>query len=232
MIITCPECKRAYRLDDSQLKSPYQKMRCSGCGHVFVHGGDEAGRATTTEQRLTRGPLSEGPSITPEKPAQKKTRRLLTALIVSIVIVLVLAAGGWYGWMNFVGAGNRWLKLENIEGQETAIKDGKVFLIRGVVANGSTKPRKYLILKAKIFDRQGEIMWEHLALAGLPLSDDEVRQMQKSDIEKKVTDFRRSSLSAFVLYPNKEMPFSIVFSDTYSGQPKEFSVEIIESPFL
>ena len=232
MIITCPECKRAYRLDDSQLKSPYQKMRCSGCGHVFVHGGDEAGRSPITEQRFTRGPLSEGPSITPEKPAQEKTRRLLTALLVCIVVVLLLAAGGWYGWMNYVGAGNRWLKLEKIEGQESVIKDGKVFLIRGVVANGSTKPRKYVILKAKLFDQQGAIIGEHLALAGLPLTEGEVRQMDKSDIEKKVADFRKANLISFVLSPNKEMPFSIVFPDTYSGTPKDFSVEIIESPFL
>jgi hypothetical protein len=69
-------------------------------------------------------------------------------------------------------------------------------------------------------------------LAGLPLSSDEVRQMQKSGIEKKVADFRKASLSAFVLSPAKEMPFSIVFSDIYSGKLKEFSVEVIESPSL
>jgi hypothetical protein len=56
--------------------------------------------------------------------------------------------------------------------------------------------------------------------------------MQKPDIEKKVAEFRKANLAAFVLAPTKEMPFSIVFPDSYSGKPKDFSVEIIESPFL
>ena len=229
MIITCPECKRKYRLEDSQVKAPYQKMRCSRCGHIFVYDG---GRNLKTEEKVFTGPLSAGPSAFAETPVQKKSRKGLTALVVSILILLALAAGGWYAWTNHMGAGNRWLKLQNVEGQETVIRDGKIFLIRGTVANNSTKPRKYVILKAKLFDQQGTIIGEHLALAGLPLSSDEVRQMQKSGIEKKVADFRKASLSAFVLSPAKEMPFSIVFSDIYSGKLKEFSVEVIESPSL
>jgi predicted Zn finger-like uncharacterized protein len=229
MIITCPECKRKYRLEDSWVKAPYQKMRCSRCGHIFVY---EGGHRFETERKVVTGPLPAGPAAFTEKSVRKKSRKGLTALVVSILILLALAAGGWYAWMNHMGAGNRWLKLQNVEGQETFIRDGKIFLIRGTVANGSTKPRKYVILKAKLFDQQGAIIGEHLALAGLPLSSDEARQMQKSDIEKKVAEFRKASLSAFVLSPAKEMPFSVVFPDTYSGKPKEFSVEIVESPFL
>jgi len=229
MIITCPECKRKYRLEDSQVKAPYQKMRCSRCGHIFVYDG---GRRFEMEEKVFTGPLSAGPSVFAEQPVPKKNRKGLTAIIASILLLLVLAACGWYAWVNYMGAGNRWLKLQNVEGQETVIRDGKVFLVRGTVTNGSTKPRKYVILKAKLFDQQGAIIGEHLALAGLPLSIDEARQMQKSDIEKKIADFRKANLTAFVLSPTKEMPFSIVFPDTYSGKPKEFSVEIVESPFL
>ncbi len=230
MTITCPECKRKYRLEDSQFKSPYQKMRCSRCGHVFVYEGD--GLQAKAEEKVFPGLFSADPSTIAEKPVQKKSRKGLTAFVVSILLLLALAATGWYVWTNYLGAGNRWLKPRKMWGQETVIKDGRVFLICGVVANGSTKPRKYVILKAKLFDQGGALIGEHLALAGLPLSGDEVRQMQKSDIEKKVADFRKDNLSAFMLSPNKEMPFSIVFPDTYSGKPKEFSVEIIESPFL
>jgi len=229
MTITCPECKRKYRLEDSQVKAPYQKMRCSRCGHIFVFDG---GRNLKTEEKVFTGPLSAGPSAFAETPVRKKSRKGLTALVVSILILLALGAGGWYAWTNHMGAGNRWLKLQNVEGQETPIRDGNILLIRGTVANNSTKPRKYVILVAKLFDQQGAIIGEHLALAGLPLSSDEVRQMQKSDIEKKVSEFRKANLGAFVLAPTKEMPFSIVFPDTYSGKPKEFSVEIVESPFL
>jgi predicted Zn finger-like uncharacterized protein len=219
MIITCPECKRKYRLEDSQVKAPYEKMRCSRCGHIFVYDG---GRNLKTEEKVFTGPLSAGPSAFAETPVPKKSRKGLMAL----------AAGGWYAWMNHLMAGNRRLKLQNVEGQETPIRDGKIFLIRGTVANNSTKPRKYVILEAKLFDQQGAIIGEHLALAGLPLSSDDVRQMQKPDIEKKVAEFRKANLGAFVLSPAREIPFSIVFPNTYSGKPKEFSVEIVESPFL
>lgn len=229
MIITCPECKRRYRLEDSQVRAPYQKMRCSRCGHVFVYEGS---LPLEMEERVFAGPLPSGPSVSAEKPVFRKNRKGLTALAVSILLILAIVACGWYAWVNYMGAGNRWLRLQNIEGQETAIRDGKVFLVRGTVANGSTKPRKYVILKAKLFDQEGAILAEHLALAGLPLSSDDVRQMDKSDIDKKIADFRKENLGAFVLPPNKDMAFSIVFPDTYSGKPKEFSVEIVESPFL
>ena len=215
MTITCPECKRKYRLEDSQVKAPYQKMRCSRCGHIFVYDG---GRNLKTEEKVFTGPLSAGPSAFAETPVRKKSRKGLTALVVSILILLALAAGGWYAWTNHMGAGNRWLKLQNVEGQETPIRDGKIFLIRGTVANDSTKPRKYVILKAKLFDQQGVIIGEHLALAGLPLSSDEVRQMQKSDIEKKVSEFRKANLGAFVLPPPRRCPF-----------PSSFPIPIPES---
>ena len=90
-------------------------------------------------------------------------------------------------------------RIRNTEGQETVIKDGKIFLVKGLIANGSTKPRKYVILKAKLFDEHGTVIGEHFALAGLPLSVEEVREMRGAEIEKKVADFRLSNLSAFVL---------------------------------
>ncbi len=98
--------------------------------------------------------------------------------------------------------------------------------------NGSTKPRKYVILKARLFDEHGTVIGEHLALAGLPLSVDEVREMRSGEIEKKVADFRLSDVAAFVLHKGGQLPFSIVFPDTYTGTPKEFTVEVIESPLL
>jgi hypothetical protein len=56
--------------------------------------------------------------------------------------------------------------------------------------------------------------------------------MRGGEIEKKVADFRLSNLSAFVLRKGGELPFSIVFPNTYTGTPKQFTVEVIESPLL
>jgi hypothetical protein len=87
-----------------------------------------------------------------------------------------------------------------------------------------------VILKAKLFDEHGTVIGEHFALAGLPLSVEEAREMHGVEIEKKVADFRLSNLPAFVLRKGGELPFSIVFPGTYTGTPKQFTVEVVESP--
>ena len=224
MIITCPSCSRKYRLEDRLVKARFQKVRCSLCGHVFVYEHSSAGQEDRKD---------------PERPAGRVERREITVrknrpgLIVSVLVIALLfvaAAAAYFYWVNSIGAADKWLSIRNTEGQEAVVKDGKIFLVKGLVTNGSTKPRKYVILKAKLFDEHGTVIGEHFALAGLPLSVNEVREMGGGEIEKKVADFRLSNVSAFVLRKGGELPFSIVFPDTYTGKPKEFTVEIIESP--
>ena len=36
IIITCPECRRYYRLDGSVRRKPEARVRCANCGHVFL----------------------------------------------------------------------------------------------------------------------------------------------------------------------------------------------------
>jgi predicted Zn finger-like uncharacterized protein len=225
MIITCPSCSRKYRLEDGLVKARFQKVRCSLCGHVFVYEGasqeDRNGRETLTSHAGHTG-------IT----VRKKRHPGLIASVVVIALLFIAAASAYFYWINTIGAADKWLRIQNTVGQETVTKDGKVFLINGLIANGSTKPRKYVILKAKLFDEHGTVIGEHFALAGLPLSVEEVREMRGEEIEKKVAYFRSSNLSACLLRKGGELPFSIVFPDTYTGTPKEFTVEVIESPFL
>ncbi len=227
MIVTCPACKRKYRLEDGLVKSPYQKMRCSRCSHVFVSHQDQD---KAEETPLTGGPSPAFPG--PESPASARSRKGLMLIIVSVLVIFGLAVAGYIYWMNYLGAGNRWLTIRKIEGQETVAKDGRVFLINGVVVNGSTKPRKRVILKAKLFDERGAVIGQRIAVAGFPLSAGEIAQMQKFDIEDRVVKAQKSDSTVVALYPHKEMPFSIVFPGLYSGKPKEFTVEIVDSPFL
>jgi predicted Zn finger-like uncharacterized protein len=224
MTITCPSCKRKYRLQDSLIRSPYQKMRCSRCDHVFVYGRDDR-EDVTAEPR----PLLSPPGIL-ETTNEKKGVRSIRILVIVAIIAAIIAGCGYYYWMNYAGASDGRLSIQKMEGQETITKDGRAFFIRGVVVNRSTKPRKFVILKAKLFDEQHASMGERFALAGLQLSKDEVEQMRKTDIETRITEFRKSNVNALVLQPSKEMPFSIIFSDPYTGKPKEFTVQIIEAP--
>ena len=222
MVITCPACKRKYRIDERRLKPPYQKMRCSLCGHVFTY-----------EQPVPEDEVL--PGMTPPRKARPAAgkKRKAGPLFAGIAALLVILAGlAYLYWANYMGASDKWLSLRNVEGQETVIADGKVFLIKGVIYNGSTKTRKYAILKARLFDEGGKVIGERFALAGLALTPDEVRNMSAPEIDKKVADFRLSSLSAFVLYKSKAIPFSVVFPGTYTSKPKEFTVEIMEAPLL
>ena len=226
MIITCPSCSRKYRLEDKLIKARFQKVRCSLCGHVFVYE-----HGATQEDRKDQETLTNRDEYT-EITVRKKRRLGLIISVVAVALLFIAAASAYFYWINTIGAADKWLRIRNTEGQETVTRDGKIFLVAGLIANGSTKPRKYVILKAKLFDEHGTVIGEHFALAGLPLSVEEIREMRGGEIEKKVADFRLSNLSAFVLRKDGELPFSIVFPDTYTGTPKEFTVEIIESPLL
>jgi predicted Zn finger-like uncharacterized protein len=227
MIVTCPACKRAYRLEDSLVKSPYQKMRCSRCGHVFV---DHREQGKTDEMHLT-GPGSSTLSPNGETRLLTRSNRAVM-LVVAVLVIFGLAVSGYIYWMNYLGAGNKWLSIQKIEGRETITKDGRVFLINGVVVNGSTKPRKRIILRARLFDGQGAVIGQHLAVAGFPLSAGEIAQMETSNIEARLPQPQKPATVGEALYPRKEMPFSIVLPALYSGKPKEFTVEIVDSPFL
>jgi predicted Zn finger-like uncharacterized protein len=227
MTITCPSCNRKYRLQDSLVTSPYQKMRCSRCGHVFVHGEKNG------EEKIVppvQKPLLSPPGIVEMAAGRRSSRRGVRILLFAILIAVILAAVGYYYWMNYAGASDSRIKIQKMEGQETLIRDGKAFFIKGIVANRSTKPRKFVILKARLYDEQGGFIGERFILAGLELSKDDVARMAKADIEARIAEFRKSNVNSFVLSPDGEAPFSVIFSDPYSGKPKKFSVEIIEAP--
>jgi predicted Zn finger-like uncharacterized protein len=223
MIVECPSCSRKYRLEDGLVRARFQKMRCSLCGHVFVHesGAENEDRIEPETFASLEAPVGTAP--------RKKRRIGLLGAVIVIAVIFIAALSAYYYWTEYA-ASDRWLSIRNTVGEEALIKDGKIFLVTGQVVNRSTKPRKYVILKAKLFDEYGTVIGEHLAFAGLPLSVGEVREMGGREIEKKAQDFRLSDLSAFVLHSGGEMPFSIVFPGNYTGTPKEFTVDIMESP--
>ena len=233
MTITCPSCARKFSLADEALRSPFQKMKCSKCGHVFVFRKEE-------HERSQQEPTEKAESFTPvrapepEVEAQGEPRKRKGPVIFVIVLLVLagLGAGFWYYWNEYLGAGDRWLAIKSLEGQEIVTKEDKVFFISGLVVNGSTKPRKYLILRAKLYDKDGTVLAEKDIVAGLPLNKEEVGIMQKFDIEKKVNDFKLSARENFKVDSKAQLPFSVVFFDEGFEKAKEFTIEIIDSPLL
>jgi hypothetical protein len=177
----------------------------------------------------------------PEALDEERPRRRKGPAILLIVLVLLAAIGGgfYYCWTNYtdlfgmpMGASDKRLSIRNLQGQEIVTKEGKVFFISGLVANDSTKPRKFLILRAKLFDKDGVVLSEKDVVAGLAFSKETVATMQKLDVEKKVNDFKLSAEKNFQAGSKKQIPFSVVFFDEGFERAKEFTIEIIESPIL
>lgn len=239
MIVTCPSCGRKFNLPDDAIKSPYQKMKCSRCTHIFM--------LTKEEQEPAKAELIDDeimvPPAAPEPEAldEERPRRRKGPAILLIVLVLLAAIGGgsYYCWMNYtdlfgmpMGASDKRLSIKNLQGQEIVTREGKVFFISGIVSNDSTKPRKFLILRAKLFDKEGVVLSEKDVVAGLSFSKETIAVMQKPDVEKKVNDFKLSGEANFQLGSKKQIPFSVVFFDEGFERAKEFTIEIVESPIL
>jgi predicted Zn finger-like uncharacterized protein len=239
MIVTCPSCGRKFNLPDDAIKSPYQKLKCSACSHIFMLTKEEQepAKAVPAKSENVAAPVMPEPeALEEERPRKRKG-----PVILVIVLVLLAAMGGgfYYCWMNYtdlfgvpMGASDKRLSIKNLQGQEIVTKEGKVFFISGIVANDSTKPRKFLILRAKLFDKEGVVLSEKDVVAGLAFSKETVAAMQKQEVEKKVNDFKLSGEENFQAGSRKQVPFSVVFFDEGFERAKEFTIEIIESPIL
>lgn len=227
MVVTCPSCKRKYRIEENRIRAPFQKMRCSKCGHVFVYQKPGSVAPTMEEDAIQLPDEAE----TKEKKKSSKGHKGILISALAVLVVAAIGVGLYIYWQNYLGAGDRWLSIRKVEGQEIVVKDGRVFFITGTIANGSTKARKYVTLRAKLFDREGKVLTQQDALAGMALPREEVQQMRRAEIERKVSEFRLLAIETFMLDRHKELPFSITFFDDFE-KAKEFTVEIIESPLL
>lgn len=244
MTVTCPSCHTKYSLNENLVQSAQQKMRCSKCGQVFTHPAAETVHSDqAAEQAVSRQTFAEvvaqvgmredvQEKISGQQETAKKHRSRVGAWVIGVVILVLLCVGGFLYWMNYMGAGDRWLRVGKLEGQEVVVQDGRVFLVTGVVSNGSTKGRRSIVLRVKLFDRQGKILKEKDSLAGMLLSRQQIPAMPKSDIEKRVSAFKLSPPETFRVEAGKQIPFSIPFFDNDFDKAKEFTVEVLQSSYL
>lgn len=243
MTVTCPSCHTRYSVDEGRVKSAEQRMRCSRCGEIFVCGviaegeqGDGGAEQTASQPSFAEiaaevGTGEDQGEASAEKGMPKAHRGVKTIIVVLIVLAL-LCVGGYFFWTNYMGAGDRWLRIGKLEGQEVVVQDGRVFLVTGVVSNGSTKGRKSIVLRVRLFDNEGKVMKEKELLAGMLLSRQQIPTLHKADIEKRVAAFKLSPAETFRVEAGKEIPFSVSFIDNDFGKAKEFSVQVIQSSYL
>jgi predicted Zn finger-like uncharacterized protein len=133
MLITCPECRTKYRVDEEKISSETVKLRCSRCGFVFTarpeeEPAPEPEAATEEDQASTEAGPSEQqeeaeaedsfyeeiigsaePGYNLEQKVALKKPGLLW--ILTILLVVALGAGAyvlypaWMHWIPFLDAG-------------------------------------------------------------------------------------------------------------------------------
>jgi predicted Zn finger-like uncharacterized protein len=240
MIIGCPSCGRKFNLPDDALKSPFQKLKCSKCSQVFLYRKDDeqdtAQAGQKAEPLMHEGTPAHTPSPVPheEQRLEEKPRKRRAPLIIVIVLLGLAALSGafYYYWMEYLGAGDNRLSVKELEGQELVGKEEKIFFISGTVANASTKPRKYIVLRAKLYDKDGTVLAEKDVLAGLPISREEAATAPKADVERKINEFKLTGKEGWKVESGKALPFSVIFFNEGFERAKEFTIEIIDSPLL
>lgn len=99
---------------------------------------------------------------------------------------------------------------------------GKLFIIEGRITSTFDKPQDIIGIKGSIFNSNGESMEEKTIGPGTILSIDDLKTIQKDELEKRFKDRKKSSLPA-----KGSMPFMIVFSDL-STDPQEYGVELVQ----
>ncbi len=121
MILTCPSCQSRFRVPDGSLGTEGRRVRCGDCRHVWhampepadspspeAAPGEEAmGRMATPSgpagQRAAEadvGPISDASAWAPRPSAERDKKPVPRGLLVGwgllVIVILGLAAAGWF----------------------------------------------------------------------------------------------------------------------------------------
>jgi predicted Zn finger-like uncharacterized protein len=166
---------------------------------------------------------------------------------VSVLLVLVLAGGGFYLFkegpaaFNKVGLGfmAKWLGVENRDAGGVAIRNttgiflnnkeaGEIFAINGEAINNFGKPRASIQVKATLFGPKGEVLQQKTAYCGNVISREQLTVLPAAKLEAAMNNQFGDSLSNLAVQPGKGIHFVIVLVNV-PKEVAEFGVEITGS---
>jgi len=168
-----------------------------------------------------------------EKPYSSGRPAILTLL----VLFLVIAGGGAYLgftpggqenlrrlvplmeslWLGGEQAAPRYVVGNLIGYYEPNAKAGKLFVIKGTVANQGRKKRSGIRVQASLFDRNGQPVALKTAFAGNVLPGEDLRALPRDTIEKGMANRWGDRLANLDIAPGKSIPFMVVFFDAPEG---------------
>jgi len=125
--------------------------------------------------------------------------------------------------------GNKRLSFKDLNGSFVNLKKaGKLFLVKGLVANNYPDKRNYIRIKSNILDSKSKVVKSKIAFAGNPINDKELQSLSIEEINKRLMNkFGKNKINTNIL-PGSSIHFMIIFSDL-PEDISEFTVEAISS---
>ncbi len=177
MILTCEKCTTSYAVADDAIGTEGRKVKCIGCGHVWV-------QTATPDEPAADGDAAAAPKKDKSKPKAKRAMGSRSAGAVALVALLLLVGGiaaaiyagrsaivqSWppaallyeefgigldgldLSEIPGVGAG---LEYRNITSEVRTDAFGDTLWVRGEVHNASEIPRPVPTLRASLADSEG-----------------------------------------------------------------------------
>ncbi len=184
-----------------------------------------------------------------EITSQPRKKSGLSRILVIVLIVLLLLVGGLAAMVywapqylpDFLSSlkpveksavldkGVRRLSFKAVTGAFVkAKKAGRLFVIKGIVTNGYSKHRRFILIKGTILNDKGKVVREKLAYAGNSFTKNELNKMTLPELEKFMKNRLGRDGKNADIPPDGSIPFTIVF-EKLPENLSEFTVEAVSS---
>ncbi len=251
MIVECPNCSTKYRLD-RPAKNEGLKLRCTRCRHVFNlprnEKSDEEMRQTESEAGNEHDFLLGDVSADEAGGRSRKTRIVvfivILAAIIGISLYVSLPRIAEHVYIPYLssdeGRGEVTLKktfaeddlrnisLENIRQyfvNNEAI--GQMFVIEGRAVNLFDHPRSMVMLRAVLYDPDGEAVKKNEFLCGNIASLFQLQISSREELESILNSRLGVLTTNKYIAPGASTPFMTVFYNP-PEDVAEFGLEVIE----
>ncbi len=251
MIVECPNCSTKYRLDRPG-KDKGLKLRCTRCRHVFNlpqnEKTDDEMRQTESETLSEHDFLLGDVSGTETAGKARKTRNavfiVILAAIIGISLYVALPRIAEHVYIPYLSTDEgrsevtlkkifaedelRNISLENIRQYfVTNEAIGQMFVVEGRAVNRFDHPRSMVMLRAVLYDPDGEAVRKNEFLCGNVASLFQLQISSREELES-ILNSRLGVLTTNKhIAPGASTPFMTVFYNP-PEEVVEFGLEVIE----
>jgi predicted Zn finger-like uncharacterized protein len=254
MIIQCESCRTKFKLDESRLKGPTSRVRCSRCGNVFAV--DVPVEEETFHVDLSDEPIQEEEELlAPSSPAplpaapkiEQKRSRIKWPLLFAAGLLLLGVVGFWLSKQGlFSSQTSPTTKGPPTEVQQPVVtimdstqalflenpQAGQLFLVEGEVINESARPVSFVLLEGRLYTKGNQVAQTQRCYAGNFMTREEVVKLGMNDIQNHMMNREGKELSNVHIPVGKKVPFLLVFHNLPElDNLSDYSVEVISAKF-